>query len=342
MRASGSTGPDPFPSSPGAVGRLPCRLPPLRPRRLSRYGRPRRGAPATARPRRSPSARRCAAPPPPLPPARPSAAPGGPPATPAPRGVRVEPPWGVRVRGARPSPRREELEGWRRLGRRCPPSRGSGACSPRQQPLCWGAVSGRGCPLRVGVGLRVPWLRTPVARGGQPSRGRGSSLRSPPTVGATLLFGDGVGDELPWSEDATSRSWSLSPSLRLCSEKFPRFKASTSHSPGLTPSRARIVLGVTRSGLRSYFLGLGIGLWLVGCELWLVGCELCLDPDSAHLPPGVGFLSMSLPPRGPFGGALELPWVSGTWFSLGGTSQVPAFSTLLMISCCGQRQHPCV
>lgn len=224
--------------------------------------------------------------------------------------------------------------GARPLGAQVPAPLGSSPCAGERSP-------GEAAPSAWVVGLRVPWLRTPVARGGQPSRGQRSSLRSPPTVGATLLFGDG-GDELPWSEDATSRSWSLSPSLRLCSEKFPRSKASASHSPGLTPWRVRIVLGVTRSGLRSYFLGLGIGLWLVGCELWLVGCELCLNPDSAHLPPGVGFLSMSLPPRGPFGGALELPWVSGTWFSLGGTSQVPAFSTLLMISCCGQRQHPCV
>ena len=94
--------------------------------------------------------------------------------------------------------------GARPLGAQVPAPLGSSPCA-------WGAVSGRGCPLRVGVGLRVPWLRTPVGRGGQPSRGQRSSLRSPPSVGATLLFGDGVGGELPWSEDATSRSWKFPP-----------------------------------------------------------------------------------------------------------------------------------
>jgi len=221
VRASGSTGPDPFPSSLGAVGRLPCRLPPLRPRRLSRHGR--RGAPAPARPRRSPSAGRCVAlarPPPsstPLSGARGSSHDPGPARPPRRAPVGCE---GARCPPLSASVLAPRWKDGGAPGRRCPPSRGSGACPPPLgcSPCAGGAVSGRGCPLRVGVGLRVPRTR----RGGHPSpfsplpsyRGRHSSL-----------WGRGRGCQFSWSEDTSSRAWSLSPSFCLCSHKSARSRA---------------------------------------------------------------------------------------------------------------------
>lgn len=181
VRASGSTGPDPFPSSPRR--RRPPSLPPqpLRHRRPSRHGRPRpwwappapgaalalgRAAPVSAvLAVRGPLLR-----PLPLPPPRPSASPWGRPATPSPRGIRVGP---RGVRGTAPSasalaPRRVDA-GAPKL--RCPPSRSS--------PFCGGR------PL--GGAAAFTWARGCEPPGQGPQCGAESSLPGPslPSVGAT-------------------------------------------------------------------------------------------------------------------------------------------------------------
>lgn len=124
------------------------------------------------------------------PPPRPSAAPGGPPPPPAPRGVRVGPPWGVRVRGARPSPRRYWLLAGRTEAPLAAGARPLGAQVPAPHPSAAAPV----------LGGRSPGEAAPFACvWGCESPGRGEGppfpplLRSPPTAGATLLFGEGSG-----------------------------------------------------------------------------------------------------------------------------------------------------
>lgn len=156
------------------------------------------------------------------------------------------------------------LEGWRRpwpqvpalSGLRCLPP------TPRLQPLCWGgAVSGRGCPLRVGVGLRVPRTR----RGGVTLPGvRDPSSPLPSHRGRHSLWGRGRGrggcqfpgvktsaPELGVSAQVSASVVTSPPSLRL--DKSTRSKACTALGPGLTPAGVTTVLGVAHLGLGCYF-----------------------------------------------------------------------------------------
>lgn len=165
-----------------------------------------------------------------LPPPRPSAAPGGPPATPAPRGVRVGPPWGVRVRGARPSPRRYWLLAGRMKAPLAAGARPLGAQVPAPHPSAAAPVLGGG-----GLRARLPPSRGCRAasppdeeRGVHPSRGQGSLFPAPFPPRAPLSLGKGSGPgwvSVPWSEDISSRAWSLSPSFCLCSNKSSKSKA---------------------------------------------------------------------------------------------------------------------
>lgn len=151
VRASGSTGPDPFPSSPGAVGRRPRDAASCRD--MAAPG-PQRDAGSQ---QIGPGIRRPgpARPPPPVAPA-PSSAPlgvaRGPPATLAPRGVRVRP---RRLRGAAPSasasaPRRVNAGS---PGLRRPPSRSRPFCG---RWLLGGPASSSGLAPLCEVGSPLP------------------------------------------------------------------------------------------------------------------------------------------------------------------------------------------
>lgn len=213
-------------------------------------------------------------------------------------------------------------------GRRCPPSRGSGACPPPLgcSPSAGGAVSGRGCPLRVGVGLRVPRTR----RGGHPSpfsplpahRGRHSTLWGRGRGGGVSSPGVKTpAPELGVSAQVSASVVTSSPGLGL--DKSLTSKACTALGPGLPPAGVTTVLSVAHwvSALTLEYLFLA--LW----DALSPGSRLSAQPA-----PGVDFLLMSLLPQGLLGGTVELLWVSGTWSSLGGPSQVPALPAASAIS----------
>lgn len=166
VRASGSTGPDPFPSSPGAVGRRPRDAASCRD--MAAPG-PQRDAGSQ---QIGPGIRRPgpARPPPPVAPA-PSSAPlgvaRGPPATLAPRGVRVRP---RRLRGAAPSasaPRRVNAGS---PGLRRPPSRSRPFCG---RWLLGGPASSSGLAPLCEVGSPLPGPLLPSAGATSPLRGCG-------------------------------------------------------------------------------------------------------------------------------------------------------------------------
>ncbi|XP_023053475.1 basic proline-rich protein-like [Piliocolobus tephrosceles] len=253
VRASGSTGPDPFPSSPRRH-RPPFRQPPALATPPSVATWPplacplppplQRGAPGGGRlpPSRPPV-------PPPL--SRPSAPPGGPSATrtpgPARRHLpawhRVGPPGGdVRVRslpGARCPPLSASVlaPAWKdggAPGPRCPPSRGSGACPPRPRSFALGGSLRAGASLSTVAGWGVcqhPGTRTSAGWGSHPSQDRGhpphpSSLLpgAQPPLGLRFQLSVRVGWEPLGSgvEEKLLVSWSLCRSLHLCSlQLFP-------------------------------------------------------------------------------------------------------------------------
>lgn len=142
-------------------------------------------------------------------------------------------------------------------------------------------ASGRGCPFVWCGGCE------------DPCEGRGSPFPgpgSPPAVAASPLFGDALGDELPWSEDASSTRRSPSPSFRLCADK--------SHSPGsrLWESGLPSALPAS-SGLRlTPWVWVSASGWLLVscpgsrlCPLWLWVSSRC----HFHLEVPVVRLSMS-------------------------------------------------
>lgn len=161
----------------------------------------------------------------------------------------------MRVRGARPSPRRYWLLAGRMEAPLAAGARPLGAQVPAPHPSA-------AAPVLVGGGLRA---RLPPSRGcraatppdeeggGSPFLGPGIPLpRSLPTAGATL-FGEGVGagaggcqfpgvktsaPELGVSAQVSVSVVTSPPSLRL--DKSTRSKACTALSPGLPPRVSRL------------------------------------------------------------------------------------------------------
>lgn len=200
------------------------------------------------------------------PPPRPSAAPGGPPTTPAPRGLRVGPPWGVRVRGARPSPRRYWLLAGRMEAPLAAGARPLGAQVPAPHPSAAAPVLGGRSP---GEAAPFAWVWGCEF----PGRGEGVTLppflHSPPTAGATLLFGEGVGGvsspgvktpapELGVSAQVSASVVTSPPGLGL--DKYPTSEACTASAQAFLPrvSRLSFLLPTCVSALTLEYLSLAL------------------------------------------------------------------------------------
>ena len=197
---------------------------------------------------------------------------------------------------------------------------------PRLQPQCWGGGLRARLPPSRGCGAASP-----------PDEERGSPfpLFSAPRPPRAPLYSLGKGSgwgvsspgvktpapELGVSAQVSASVVTSSPGLGL--DKSLTSKACTALGPGLPPAGVTTVLSVAHwvSALTLEYLFLA--LW----DSLSPGSRLSAQPA-----PGVDFLLMSLLPQGLLGGTVELLWVSGTWSSLGGPSQVPALPAASAIS----------